>query len=267
MPEEKQTTQAQAARRIAAILAMAEDAAKAGNEELRDTCLDKATALQLQYVIDDGMIAGQSRPTEETMGEEDFCTESNTPLIKAKRELVAALAGLYRGRAVMMGEWTVHKGTGAPKWDKRAKVRVYAYTSDLSFIRAMYTSLLLQMGTEMSRDEKKYFMISSAKGTVAGWRTSYAHSYVARAVGRLYAMKESQEKTVRDTAPGAVLVLRDRATAVDKYVDNLHTDLRKTRYKINTGNADGVAAGRAAADRADLGGCRVTRGGTRAVEA
>jgi hypothetical protein len=254
--------QAKMAARIAALLANAEDFAKQGNEEARQSYLDKATALQLQYVIDDAMVTGQRQPTKEEIGEEDFCAESNTPLIKAKRELVAALAGLYRGRAVMMGEWTVHKGTGAPKWDKRAKVRVYAHTSDLAFIRAMYTSLLLQMATEMSRDER---WREDARG-VAGWRTSYAHAYVAHVVHRLHAAKLRQEGEVRTATPGAVVSLRDRATAVSVYVDGQHAKLTKTRYKVENRNAEGLAAGRRAAERADIGTRTVTRGGYRVIE-
>jgi hypothetical protein len=189
-------------------------------------------------------------------------------MIKAKRELIAGLAGLYRGRVVMMGEWTVHKGTGSPKWNKRAKLRVWAHTSDLAFIRAMYTSLLLQLSAEMARDER-----GAAESVdlahllkMGAWRTSYAHSYVERVVARLYEMKIKQEAVVRDTAPGATVALRDRAGAVSKFVDDLHKDLRQTRYRVEKGNAAGRAAGRRAGERADLGGRRVTRGGTRAVE-
>lgn len=265
MTEEKKTTQAQAARRIAALLASAEDAAKAGNDALRDSFLDKATALQLQYVIDDAMVTGQRQPTTETVDTEDFCTESNTPLIKAKRELIAGLAGLYRGRVVMLGEWTTAKGTGKPKWNKRAKVRVWAHTSDLAFIRAMYTSLLLQLNTEMARDERRATenMALGHLLQTGAWRTSYAHSYVARVVQRLYDVKQRQEETVRDTAPGAALALRDRAGTVSRVVDETHTNLRQTKYKIENNNAAGRAAGHEAANRADLGGRRVTRGGTR----
>lgn len=251
----KQTSQAQAARRIAALLAMAEDAAKNNNEALRDTYLEKASALQLQYVIDEAQLAaerGKDHKKEEIIWAE-FCQESNTPLIKAKREMITTLAGTFRGRAVLMAEYKQSGKDAKLKLDRRAKIRVYAYESDLAFITMMYTSLVLQMQSMMAADEKiETFRLPDRK-QMNGWRVSYAHAWVRRVYSRLLADKARQEREATAAAPGTALVLRDRKQDVDNMMNTTFGKLRSSRYKDGAGaNAAGQAAGRAAGDRADL---------------
>lgn len=254
----KETSQAQAARRIAGILAMAEDAAKKGNESLRDTYLEKAAALQFQYAVDEALLAQQGQKSEEIV-HDDFCQESNTPLIKAKRELIAGLASLYRGKAVMIsvlkrdanGELRIKNGK--PMWDRRGLVRVYAYESDLAFIRMMYTSLILQMQTMMARDEG----IQRPDGA-KGWRVSYSHAWVNRVYNRLRTDKAFQAREAEQGKPGTALVLRDRFAEVEKHFASHHSNVRSSSYRTEaSANARGAAAGWEAGGRADLNGKKV----------
>lgn len=243
---EKQTTQEQAARRIAGLLAQAESFAKLGNLAMRDTCLQKATALQHQYAIDLVMAETHGQTTEE-VEMQDFCEESNTPLIKAKRELIAAVAKLYRGEPALL-ETTRFVG-GKWKRDKRAAIRVWAHASDLRFIAQLYTSLILQMQAEMARDEK----LTHEKVT-NGWRVSYAHSWVFRVVTRLRAMEWAQAEQETATGSGAEVMLRDKGALVKKHLEDgklLTGTARRTPRSDN--NASGRAAGDAAGWRADLG--------------
>ena len=240
------------ARAIQSLLASAEMAAQRGDEAARDDALAKASALQLKFAIDDAM----SEVTDEdrdTLAEADFCTESNTPLIKAKRQLIASLADLHRGRAVMMGDWK-EKKSGGMKWDARAKVRVWAHQSDLDFITALYNSLIVQMQTMMAADERVTYL---QKSQVASWRVSYAYGWVGRVVMRIREAKARNEAEAETGQPGTALVLRDRTAIVNKHVDDLFPRIGKANYRIDDKSANGRAAGRAAAERADIGNKRV----------
>jgi hypothetical protein len=274
------------AAKIAALLASAETAAKDGNETLRDQYLGKASALQLKYAITDAMLKQED---QERILYQDFCRESNTPLIKAKRELIAGLTSLYRGKAHMGvelkkdNEGNILWRNGRPMYNKRAYVRVYAHESDLQFISMMYTSLILQMQTMMATDEKKAIRvepcptcmgklrwvedqwaceecedefadndIESGKVTNA-WRVSYAYAWVRRVYTRLLATQQRQEVAEKATEPGTALVLADRKAVVDKYVTDQVGKLKKASYRSDDNNFEGRIAGYEAGDRADIG--------------
>lgn len=264
---EKETSRTQAARRIAALLANAEDAAKKGNESLRDTYLEKAAALQLKFAIEDAMLPTGTEGRDEIV-HEDFCQESNTPLIKAKRELINGLAKMNRGSAVMMSdlkrdaEGNPRFKNGKPLWNKRAFVRVYAHRSDLDFIRAMYTSLILQMQTMMAADESQERGGISA---VQAWRVSYAYAWVRRVYQRLNEARLRNERETTSATPGTALVLRDRTQAVEAYVNGRH-NLKKTSYRRDDKDEAGRQAGYAAGSRADLGGTKIGKD-TREIKA
>lgn len=252
------------AAKIAALLAQAEGEAKAGNHEAVQAFLDKASALQLKFAIEDAQLPKGDTGKEEIV-HADFCQESNTPLIKAKRELINSLAILNRGKAVMMGEYRrdasgelifkTHRGKYGPVYDRRAKVRVYAHESDLRFIEQMYTSLILQMQTFMAADEKveaQRVTISGATSMPNAWRVSYAYGYVRRLHGRMKEVKARQEREANQGTPGTALVLADRQALVVAEVTRQAGQLRQSGYRIDD-NGSGRSAGRAAADRADLG--------------
>lgn len=263
MSEEKKTTQAQAARRISALLAQADDAAKAGRNGERDAFLSKATALQLQYVVDEALLASHGQAAQETVDYEDFCRESNTPLIKAKRQLVSALADLYRGQAILMGDWK--KGPNGTKWDRRAKVRVYAHTNDLKFIRQMYLSMILQMQAEMAKDEQDVVVHTATNKVPNAWRVSYAHAWVNRVYHRLRELNRSQEHDQETSTPGSGLVLRDRSMVVQEAVNAAFSKLHTRKVKQSPTHEGGRAAGDAAGYRADLGQTRVHANDTAAL--
>lgn len=255
---EKQTTQEQAARRVQGLLALAEDAAKRGDLAQRDTYLQKATALQHQYAVDTVLLEMQGQQASEEIISADFCDESNTPLIKAKRELIHGLAKLYRGTSALCGRWDPVKR----KMDKRAYITVWAHASDLAFITQLYTSFILQMQTEMARDER----LTHEKIT-NGWRVSYAHAWVRRVYWRLVDIQAAQDRAVRSTGSGAELVLRDKADLVHKFASEAVGGFGKARrMPTSDKNGAGRAAGDAAGRRADLGQKRVTEPNTPAID-
>lgn len=255
---EKQTTQEQAARRIAGLLANAEDAAQRGDLAARDTFLQKATALQHKYAVDQVLLEMQGEQPAEDIEWQDFCEESNTPLIKAKRELVSVLASLYRGTTAMVESTRLVNG----KWkrDKRAAVRVWAHASDLAFIGQLYTSFILQMQTEMARDERL-----THENVTNGWRVSYAHGWVYRVWVRLKELNRDQEQAQQGS--GAELVLRSKGEVVRAWVEaNAGVEGKARRIPTSDKSASGRAAGDAAGRRADLGQKRVAQPSTQALE-
>jgi hypothetical protein len=241
------------AAKIQKLLAQAEGEAAVGNEAARDTLLAKASALQLKYAIEDAMLAQAGSGQAEEIMYEDFCRESNTPLIKAKRELIAVLAQLHRGRAVLMPEWQLRKDDKGMKLNRRAYVRVYAHESDLRFINQLYTSLVLQMQTMMANDERVAKLQAYRGGTAAGWRVSYAYGWVGRVYARLRDISQRNEAAEETGTPGTALVLKDRSTLVKDHVDDKLGKLKNTKYRRDDADDNGRAAGRRAADQADIG--------------
>lgn len=253
------------AAKIAGLLALAEDAAKQNNDQLRDTYLDKATALQLKYVIDEAMIAKNTgTKSAEAIITEDFCKESNTTLIKAKRMLINVIAMHLRGKAVIMPEWKVND-KGVRKIDRRAFVRVWAHESDMAIIRMMYTSLLLQMNSMMAHDERRAEWDHGRGKVPAAWRVSYGHAWVNTIHQRLHEIRARQEAASQSREPGTALVLRDKSVAVNGAMTEAIGRIKTTRHPVSDTNASGRAAGRTAAERADLGQSRVNAAGARQI--
>jgi len=245
---------------IQGLLDGAEQAAKRGDEAARDEALAKAAALQLKYAIEDAMLAKAGNESAEEIVSADFCRESNTPLIKAKRELIAGLADLYRGRAILMGEWQPRKDGKGSKLNRRAYVRVFAHEGDLRFINQLYTSLILQMQTMMAADEDKY--CSYVEG-IQAWRVSYAYGWVRRVYTRLKEAGQRNEAAAETGTPGTALVLRDRTALVNDHVAAQVGKVGKAGYRRDDNSEAGRRAGQAAAERADLGGKKVQATQTR----
>lgn len=248
------------------LLATAELAAKRGDEAGCDEAIAKASALQLKHAIDDAMLARTGGAGSDKIDSAEFCTESNTPLIKAKRQLINTVAHWNRGRAVMMGEMRDSKTKGR-RWDRRAKIKVWAHDSDLRFIGQLYTSLLLQMQSMMANDEHQLALRVGAVRVTNAWRVSYAYGYVDRVAGRLAEADQLNNRTANASAPGTALVLRDRQQLVVDHVDGIVGRTRKTGYRIDDRDSAGRAAGYVAGGNADLGGTKVSGSATRRIEA
>ncbi len=236
--------QVRMAAKIAGLLAKAESTE---HEAERNAYLEKAMALQEKYAVDATMAAEAGRGRNVIITSRLFCQERNTPLIKAKRELIGGLAHLHRGKAFI--------GPG------RSYIKVVAYEDDLDFIDAMYTSMLLQLQTAMARDERGSFSVRLhlghvPAGEVKGWRVSYAHAYVRRVLSRLTIAKMNRERETAEAekssgAPGSALVLASRVAAVDKWAPSRG---KGRGYSDNAnGNMHGASSGYEAGGRADLG--------------
>lgn len=224
---------------IVALLAKAE---RTDNEHEREAYLAKAQELQTKYAIEQGMIdrARGDQTATETIVQARFCEERNTPLIKAKRNLVMWLAEVNNCFPVM--------------GYRRAYMEITGFESDVRMVQNLYSSILLQLQTAMQAAERR----GEPVGTVASWRVSYAHAYVRRVGNRLLAAKHAATSGA-DSAPGSALVLVNRADRAKTHAEEVYGGLRKgRRIPTSDNNAAGREAGYRDGNRADLGGERLS---------
>jgi hypothetical protein len=229
---------------IVALLAKAE---RTDNEHERDAYLAKAQELQTKYAIEQGMLdAARPQQEREAINQMRFCEERNTPLIKAKRQLVLWLADV-NNCFVILGH-------------RRAYLEVTGHQSDLVMVQHLYASILLQMQRAMQQAEGRGDVV----GALAGWRVSYAHGYVRRVAVRLLAAKTRQMAETSTGTPGSALVLVNRAEVAKQAAEGLYGDLKKARKIPNSDNNEfGRYAGNRDGHNADLGGDRIGAATTR----
>jgi hypothetical protein len=147
----------------------------------------------------------------------------------------------------------------------RSAIILYGFKSDVDFVEAMYTSIVIQLRSHMGTDfiladKKPPYYIKLNKRT---WCTSYAHGYVARVLERIRYSRRDQENEARVSTPGAGMVLYDRNQAVTKFYDDRLSGVKlRSTYKNRSINDRGaMVSGYHAGDRADIVHTRV--GGTR----
>lgn len=218
--------------KIAALLAKAESTS---HEAERDTLLAKASELQLKMMISDSEIRNAGKaPTDPLIVRDAGGVEKNGAFIKARRDLLAGLAGIFHVKVTITGN--------------RDGMRLYGFQSDINFVEQLFVSLTLQMRSAVNQ-----------AGGNRSYQTSFAHGYVQRVVERLHANRRGQE-TIAADEPGTDIVLRDRATQVNAYfTESLQGVRLRAGYRNRSVNSSqGLVAGRAAGDRAALGGTSIS---------
>lgn len=226
---------ARLAAKVAALLAKAE---ATDYEPERDALLAKASALQFKYTIDQAMIeevVGRSQQRYEQVIRAEFCTERNTPLIKAKRELINVIAENHRCEAVLL-------------MPGRRAVVVVGFESDVQFVTMMFNSLCLQMQNALVQAEG-----SVSKEERSSFRVSFAHGYVLRLYHRFQEISKQQREEARKTT-GAELALYSRAVEVQNALHNYFELTKRASYPTDQrSHAAGRQAGYQAGGEADLG--------------
>lgn len=234
--------------KIRKLLAKAESTTE---ERERDLFLAKAQELQDKYAVDITLLAAAGQIRQEAVVKLRFCEERNTPLIKAKRELVAWLCEVNRCKGIM--------------GHRRAYIDVYGHESDAEMVRHLFGSIMLQLQTAMARDERVLEMTDMRpQQEMKGWRVSYAHGYVRRVGSRLVQAQQAAQTNATPTAgtPGTALVLADRRQAVERHVAEQFGKLRATRYRNEAhANPHGYQRGDLAGQQADIGGRGSVGGG------
>lgn len=202
----------------------------------------KAAELMAKYSIDQAMLdATRSKAERETP---TFHTESFDGVRYGNRKLV-----LFYVIAEALGCKGVSSGSGT--------LYVYGFKSDLENAKMLYLSLCVQGERFLARTPTPSY------ATTRAFRTSWWAGYTSRLSERV---KEAMARTRQEASrePGTALVLRDRSLEVRDAFKAAHPSVRTRRVGGGSSYA-GHTAGRAAADRADLGQPRTGAGSRTAL--
>ncbi|SFW63953.1 DUF2786 domain-containing protein [Amycolatopsis australiensis] len=214
--------------RIRKLLAKAEDPAV--TEAEAEAYNKKAAELVARYGIDQAMLAASGASADE-IG--TLKIPMNDPYSRDKASLLTSVAYPLRCRTLLhrLGQ-------------KVESVTVFGFRSDLGRVELLFTSLLLQANTQLTRVRPDGFFPES----LAAYRRTWLHGF-ARAVHER--LSRAEQDAVRTAVPGersAELVVRDRAQMVQHAFDEEYGDLRAAapRRLSGSGYLDGHDAGRRA---------------------
>jgi len=211
--------------RIRKLLAKAEDPAV--TEAEAEAYNKKAAELVARYGIDQAMLAAAGASDE--IG--TLKIPMNDPYSRDKASLLTSVAYPLRCRTLL------HR-----YGQKVDSVTVFGYRSDLGRVELLFTSLLLQASTQLTRVRPDGFFPGES---LAAYRRTWLHGF-ARAVHER--LSHAEEEAVRTAAPGersAELVVRDRAQMVQHAFDEQFGGLRSAapRRLSGSGYLDGHDAG------------------------
>lgn len=227
-------------RKIRALLAQAEDPAATPQEA--EVFSAKAQELMIRYSIDHALIEASKPGTRETPVLRSFTYEQGYG--KPKMFLLAGIAGAFPTKVIRTQRGGV------------VCIEIVGFPSDLALIDTLYTSLMLQATSALSREAR----------SDRSFRTSFWYGFASRASQRAQeTYKRVTEQVVRE--PGTALVLVERRSEVQDFVADHYAGSRFG--KVAAGQARsraGYSSGTKAANRADMGASRVT-GGRQAVNA
>jgi hypothetical protein len=157
------------------------------------------------------------------------------PYVRAKMQLLAAVAEANDVRLVWYQSLGIANLVGNPP--------------DIDAVELLFTSLLLQVAQALSAAERPLGMRSADRSFRRAFLLGYAH----RVGERLQtARRRATEEAVSAHGVDLLPVLRSRQAAVEERVAELFPRLRTTRSRAPV-DAGGWYAGRAAAERADVG--------------
>jgi hypothetical protein len=214
---------------------------RAATPEEAQSYTAKAVELMARHGIDAALLDAAG-PGRDEIGARRIPMED--PYSAGKARLLAWTAAALRCRAVL------HDAYGG----KIAGVTVFGFASDRERVELLYTSLLLQAGTQLLRQRP-----ARPGESVAAYRRSWLHGFAVEVHRRLVDAERSA--AAEQPAPAAgrsvALVLADRTDRVERAYAEAFPGLGPARRASLSGS--GFGAGAAAGERADLG--RVTVGG------
>ncbi|MEV7286854.1 DUF2786 domain-containing protein [Streptomyces sp. NPDC093252] len=209
--------------RIRALLAKAE---ATGFPDEAEALTAKAQELMARYSVDEALLAARA-PAPDAPGACRIGVEP--PYEQAKAVLLDAVATANHCRAV----WNEPFGFST----------VVGFEADLTAVELLYTSLLVQADTAMTRAEAA--QRKGGRKRTKTFRQSFLAAYAHRIGARLAEAAETQVSD--DLLP----VLATRAVAVTDATDRMFPETTTTRLRGVT-DAAGWAQGSAAADRAEV---------------
>ena len=222
--------------RVRALLAKAESTTF---PEEADALTAKAQELMSRYAIDaaliDDPIATGSTPDHRIL-------VVDPPYASAKLSVLGGVAAANRCQAVF-----THP-------DGRA--HLFGFAVDLDVVEVLYTSLLLQATAAMTAEGSKTDWNGRYRNR--SFRHAFILAFAARISERLAAAARATITEVDADRGGALVpVLAHRDDAVDGAMREAFP--RVTARRLSASSPEGLAAGRTAGDRADLGTTRLPR--------
>ncbi|MFF7180220.1 DUF2786 domain-containing protein [Streptomyces sp. NPDC008121] len=212
--------------RIRALLAKAE---ATGYPEEAEALTAKAQELMARHSLDEAALGAAGAAAGETPGAIRIGVDA--PYEQAKAILLDAVATANRCRAV----WNETYGFST----------VVGFEADLEPVELLYTSLLVQGTSAMTRAEAE--QRAGGRKRTKSFRQSFLLAYANRLGARL----ASTSRRVAAEAPTLLPVLASREVAVASRTDELFPETRATRVRAMWDEA-GWAHGTTAADRAGL---------------
>jgi hypothetical protein len=233
------TDDARLLHRIRALLAKAESTEFA---EEAEALTAKAQELMTRHSVDAALLAAE-RPGGAGPDVGTRRVHVDDPYVQAKMQLLAAVARANGVRLVWYRSLGIANLVGVP--------------ADLGAVELLFTSLLLQVGQAMGVAER-------AAGAGAGrrdsngagaraFRRAFLLGYAGRIGERLTeARRQATASAATETGVDLLPVLRSQEVAVARAADELFPRVRASRSRAVV-DPDAWFAGRAAADRADVG--------------
>jgi Protein of unknown function (DUF2786) len=234
------------------LLAKAE---RAATPEEAASYTDKALRLSARHGIDAALLDAERLAAHDPAADQPAAQRiaMDDPYSAGKARLLAWTATALRCRVVF------HQARGG----RVGAVTVFGFAADRARVELLYTSLLLQAGTQLVR------LRPAHRGeSVAAYRRSWLHGFALRVHGRLVEVEQAAAdepgESPRDAA-GTALVLADRRDRVATAFAATFPTLGRARARTLSGS--GFADGTMAGDRADLGGVRLAETARPAVRA
>jgi len=213
--------------RVRALLAKAEST---DFPEEAEALTAKAHQLMARYAID-------QVPHDTRGGPGLHSVAIDAPYPAAKFHLLGAIAQANRCEAI----WSKHEGVAT----------VVGFPVDVATVELLYTSLLVQATTAMLAHGPR--ADHRGRSRTRAFRHSFLLAFATRIGQRLAEQTAAEERAAAAAEPGTALVplLQERADEVHRAVGDAFPRLRTHRVSVSSG--DGLRAGNAAAEQADLG--------------
>ena len=201
----------------------------------------KAMELIAKHGIDEALLAA-SGDKRDDIGQ--LRIDLDAPYTTEKQTLLTMIARAMRCQCV-----------GTRYGRTTAYCMVIGFESDLERVNLLYTSLLIQATSQLTRQrpDADNLWFESTTSYRKAWFCGFAY-----AVGeRLQEAERRAAAQTVDRTPGVstALVLRDRTAMVDERYAELFPDVQTSRRQIRSGN--GYRNGRSAGERADIGSTRI----------
>jgi hypothetical protein len=209
----------------------------------RDAYNAKATALMIQWGIEEAMLIDADRTTTEKIVQRVFTTDAPKSYSFEMSKIGVQIANALGCQGLMQKQR-----------DGRTDCVIVGFESDVERVGQLYASIARQCSLALGAWYARLHTATLSGTDKFNAKRSFITGFAASIGAKLKAVKE---QVVASAEPGTDLVLIDRSAAVTKYIqDEMRTSMsRPRRY-----TPSGYGAGHAAGLKADIGGTKINGG-------